>query len=152
MTPNSTAWIWNATNITPGNNTPFTFSTDQIVMYGFGGGDWYIELNATTPEGSNSTSGNIFVRYLGVIPTPTNPWETPGTGGLKPVVERVDTQILIGMMIILILPLVLVAVFVLLILEGKGQSIDPRLLLGAVIAVLIVVVVFWMVFAINGTG
>lgn len=50
-----TSWQWNFTNVTPGNNTPITFSTDQNPEWTFGPGNFSIILTATNAAGSDSS-------------------------------------------------------------------------------------------------
>jgi PKD repeat protein len=142
-TGSPTAWSWgyNA-HATPGW---VQFSTAQNPVYTFPTGTYDINLTATNPGMSDDEIKSSYV-VIG------SGWEPAVPGGVKPVVGNVDTQIIIGMMIILILPLVLVAGFTILILNGKGRSVDPRLLIAAVFAIVLVVVVFWIVFAVNGNG
>jgi PKD repeat protein len=142
-TGSPTAWSWAYNNhATPGW---VQFSTAQNPAYTFPTGTYDINLTATNPGMADSEIKSSYV-VIG------SGWEPAVPGGVKPVVGNVDTQIIIGMMIILILPLVLVAGFIILILNGKGRSVDPRLLIAAVFAIVLVVVVFWIVFAVNGNG
>jgi PKD repeat protein len=65
-----TAWKWNFTNVTPGNNTPVTFSVVQNPTWVFGVGNYNIKLNATNDDGFNITSGNYFVNASASVPLP----------------------------------------------------------------------------------
>jgi PKD repeat protein len=56
-----TTWNWSARNTTPGNNTPFTFATEQNPVHRFTKGNWSIALGVTNISGSNTTAGNYWV-------------------------------------------------------------------------------------------
>jgi len=53
-----TSWQWNATNLL-GNNTPFTFSTDQNPTITLSQGNWLIDLIATNFLGSDTCNSTI---------------------------------------------------------------------------------------------
>ena len=63
-----TTWQWNATNVT-GNNTAFTFSTEQNPNYTFGVGNFSIKLYVTNGGGTNLSTQNTWINVSPSAPT-----------------------------------------------------------------------------------
>ena len=71
-TNSPTSWNWYATNLTPGNNTEFQFSTEKNPIHTFGSGNWTITLKATNAIGSGNSSVQ-YVRGLTIKDFPLSP-------------------------------------------------------------------------------
>jgi PKD repeat protein len=149
-----TAWNWSFKDVT-GNNTEIWFSqTENTTITFHYGGNYSIRLNSSNTDGYNITPWLVFVNVTGPTapePTPT-PTPIPTATPFSPtaMVGNVDNQIVIGMMMLLLVPLVLVAGFILLLLNGKGRSVDPGLLIAGVFVIVLVIVVFMIMYIANG--
>jgi PKD repeat protein len=62
---------WLASNTTPGNNTPFEFSTDVNPSFAFPIGTWDVRLNATNTGGTNQTASGL--HWVNVTPYAATP-------------------------------------------------------------------------------
>jgi PKD repeat protein len=75
--PAATSWNWTATNVTPGNNTPFIFSTSQSPTQVFRVGNFAIQHGAASPIASNISTQVSWVNVSQMVASFTG---TPTSG------------------------------------------------------------------------